>query len=30
VTGKTLNVLLLRNLDANAYFDLVIGRLARL
>jgi purine nucleosidase len=30
VTGRTPNVLLLRNLDAEAYFDLVIGRLARL
>jgi purine nucleosidase len=30
VTGKSPNVTLLREIDANAYFDLVIGRLARL
>jgi purine nucleosidase len=30
VTGKIPNVLLLRDVDADAYFDLVIGRLARL
>ncbi|MGP0071864.1 MAG: nucleoside hydrolase [Bryobacteraceae bacterium] len=30
VTGKTPNVLLLREIDAGAYFDLVISRLARL
>lgn len=30
VTGKTPNVLLLRNLNADAYYDLVIERLARL
>ena len=30
VTGKAPNVKFLRNLDADAYFDLVIGRLARL
>jgi purine nucleosidase len=30
VTGKTPNVLLLRDVNAEAYFDLVIGRLARL
>ena len=30
VTGRTPNVLLLRDLNADAYFDLVIGRLARL
>jgi hypothetical protein len=30
VTGKTPNVLLLRDVNADAYFDLVIGRMARL
>ena len=30
VTGKTPNVLLLRDVKAEAYFDLVIGRMARL
>src|SRR5579862_4539846 len=30
VTGKTPNVQFLRDLNADAYFDLVIGRLARL
>jgi inosine-uridine nucleoside N-ribohydrolase len=30
VTGKKPNVLLLRDLNADAYFDLVLGRLARL
>ena len=30
VTGKKPNVLFLREIDAEAYFDLVIGRLARL
>ena len=30
VTGKKPNVLLLRDVNADAYFDLVIGRLARL
>jgi purine nucleosidase len=30
VTGKQLNVTLLREINADAYFDLVIGRLARL
>jgi purine nucleosidase len=30
VTGKKPNVLFLREIDADAYFDLVIGRLARL
>src|SRR3984885_14943810 len=30
VTGKTPNVLFLRDVNADAYFDLVIGRLARL
>jgi purine nucleosidase len=30
VTGKTPNVLLLRDVNAEAYFDLVIGRLASL
>jgi purine nucleosidase len=30
VTGRTPNVLFLRNVNADAYFDLVIGRLARL
>jgi len=30
VTGKAPNVQFLRNLNADAYFDLVIGRLARL
>jgi len=30
VTGRTPNVQFLRNLNADAYFDLVIGRLARL
>ena len=30
VTGQQPNVLLLRDLNADAYFDLVIGRLARL
>ena len=30
VTGKTPNVLFLREIDADAYFDLVITRLARL
>jgi purine nucleosidase len=30
VTARTPSVLLLRDLDAHAYFDLVIGRLARL
>jgi purine nucleosidase len=30
VTGRIPNVLLLRHLNAEAYFDLVIGRLARL
>ena len=30
VTGKQPNVTLLREINAGAYFDLVIGRLARL
>jgi len=30
VTGKTPNVMLLREIDADAYFDRIIGRLARL
>jgi purine nucleosidase len=30
VTARTPNVMLLRGVDADAYFDLVIGRLARL
>ena len=30
VTGKKPNVLFLRNVNADAYFDLVIGRMARL
>jgi purine nucleosidase len=30
VTGRTLNVQFLRSVNADAYFDLVIGRLARL
>jgi len=30
VTGKTPNVLFLRDVNAEAYFDLVIGRMARL
>jgi purine nucleosidase len=30
VTGKTPNVLFLRDVNADAYFDLVIGRMARL
>jgi purine nucleosidase len=30
VTGKTPNVLFLRDLDAEAYFDLVIERMGRL
>jgi len=30
VTGRTPNVQFLRNLNADAYFDLVVGRLARL
>jgi len=30
VTGKKLNVQFIRNLNADAYFDLVIGRLSRL